>query len=227
MELWPSAPPPLIGKGAELRAAYRRAFEKLSASRTRVDEDRPERPVGAASDSQTCACDGANPECYRCQGKGYTTSSDRKPDRLPAFRRRGSTGSPISGPVLVITQGQVRPSKPSRRRRPKLDRPKGRNKFRCHHCQARLKNADRLSAHLIRVHGESPPKKQKARGQPSQHVPKKPQDGGAQSSSGGSRRIAGPPRELDATFGGGGTFRDGGRFGSHPSHDGFDDESGS
>jgi hypothetical protein len=91
------------------------------------------------------------------------------------------------------------------------------NLVQCPKCTSRVRH-DHLPGHLKRVHltdGARP-------------NPTLPSGGaGRPMESGDSAAMGNGSRTLDATRLYAHRYREGGRFGSHPSHDGFDDESGS
>lgn len=174
---------------------------------------------------QQCSCGGNNPNCYKCGGWGYidrigqgrasdgpagTPSSSRsrrkspKPARVSPTLVRcphcGMTVRRIDKHLKKVHGAQASEVTPQA------------GLVKCPHCPSFVRE-DRLNRHFQRVHqGPVFPA-------PSHFVGSR-----ATESSSGHKADAAQP-SLDATRDYAHSFRDHGQFGSHPSHDDFDDES--
>lgn len=201
-----------------------------------------------------CTCGGSNSNCRHCFGLGYIVGPPAPAAPVAHRPRRAGGGAPLrvpprpgapSGPARaapkpsmpgagnpggrgIRTTGTTSPRAPA-------DKPPGRALARCPRC-AVLVRADRLPRHLGKAHrARSPAAAVGARGKrlrgrdarfggPSAVPRGAIRDPSSRASRTAIARLEGRD-ELDHTRGYAHAYRESGRFGSHPSHDGFDDES--
>lgn len=162
-------------------------------------------PVGQFL-STPCMCGGENESCFRCGGWGYIDS----------------IGKGRAAPEDFVAGGTIAPSKP---RTGKVSRPKQSKPLKtCPHCGAQVL---RLQKHLLKSHRDRRPIHANPAPQRSQRPASlpKPQTPSWQEATAGTFENAGQERQLDATRDYYAAYRDNGQFGSHASHDGYDEES--
>jgi hypothetical protein len=202
-----------------------------------------------------CTCDGSNDNCRFCFGTGqvklnranlhampahYEPRKDRKPRvkeplvHLPPLEPSG--GSWVTSNVAQRPKGYApapspRAPRPGRRRDKRVVCPK---------CGQSVKAA-RLAGHLRKPHPAGKKNEQvKLKRTPASGTQRQAQDrrfrttplqpvgaGGRAARGADDLRYESPQavRAMDHTRGYAHAFRESGRFGSHPSHDGFDDDS--
>jgi hypothetical protein len=174
---------------------------------------------------EQCSCGGSNPNCYKCGGWGYI-------DRIGQGRASdGPAGTPGHSPTRRMSRKAARVA-------PVL--------IRCPHCGVKVQG---IGKHLKKSHGiqapEAPPRAGLVKC-PSctsfvredrialhiqrvhqGHAFSSPRDRVGVRATKSSPRFQSDTeqRSHDATRDYARSFRDYGQFGSHPSHDGFDDES--
>jgi hypothetical protein len=192
--------------------------------------------------TRPCSCDGSNENCSRCFGRGFITTTPiphtgnyfPKPVNLsepaPMKAARGiPPPSPTDDIILRCPRCRFRGTVDALVRHfAQRHRPARQNVCPCCGCHIR---PERLKTHLRKVHREN--KSQKPRRHSSQA-----KRGEISRTSGKADRhdrwkktveSAQSPLQpnLDATRLYAHRYREKGRYGSHPSHDGFDDESSS
>lgn len=197
---------------------------------------------------QPCSCQGNNENCFKCGGWGYIDKigagratpvahgvDGTVPSSVRSRRRDGlsmSASRPSSSRAVYVCEickaRVTRISRHLRRAHGEIeavpattqvtDHAKiGKVLTSCPHCAAMVRR-DRMKSHILRVHQISD----------IDHASVQKRRSGAQSEA----RVLGneidnerSQRALDATRDYYAAYRDHGQFGSHPSHDGFDDES--
>jgi hypothetical protein len=196
-----SEPPLRIVKAVKMGTAPPAASASDSSSTNRFTNGRTDKFL-----TTPCQCAGENENCFRCGGWGYIDSISKG----------------RSSPVGFIAGGA---SAPGKARTAKKSAPNyGRALEKCPYCGVPVA---RLQKHISKAHsGTTPPGAESQR----KHLP---------SNVGQSKRPRGPvepvipgihqssitEQRLDATRDYYAAYRDNGQFGSHASHDGYDEES--
>lgn len=200
-----------------------------------------------------CSCSGNNENCFRCGGWGYIdvigkgrSSTGQAGTASPQTiaqstnRRRAkaekASASPKKQRLLLLcpicgasvrrlakhttkVHGFIGPPKPPPPPQPKpqfVD---------CQKCKCQLRE-NKLARHMNIVHGAA----KLARGAPKEHrqnaaLPLTPKSPHRREKLGTVSTVVNPDKQLDATRRYAHPYREQGKFGSHPSHDSFDDES--
>jgi hypothetical protein len=193
--------------------------------------------VNANESFHPCSCGGSNESCYRCSGTGIAgvrpgTRGAPLPTKATVRKSPETAGlnSPTNAEILNLSsiycsicrarfnplywkKHQRTAHGPSDKGRP-AGAIKAADLARCPSCRQRV-TARRLQKHIKRVHS--------SRSSSSRNIPEPKMNSTAAGLA--SIRNERQERLLDRTRNYGFPCRESGRFGSHPSHDGFDDES--
>lgn len=172
-----------------------------------------------------CSCGGSNPSCYKCGGWGYIDKiSQGRASPGPAGtpgssrgRRRAPKNSAVKPTLVKCPQcgamvGRLAKHLKKVHSFKEGGTPQHAGLVKCPNCSSHVKQS-RLKSHIQRVHGTRVPVCSSARSR-----------AGSSELTTGYQADA-EQRSFDATRDYARSFRDHGQFGSHPSHDGFDDES--
>lgn len=164
----------------------------------------PSAPLPPELLTVACSCGGTNENCFRCGGWGYIDSIGKGRAAPPDF---------VAGGSSVVDRARARRAQPPSRPKPLLP-------FSCPQCGVGLV---RLQRHMKKVHkGVATAPRRPERLQ--QRLADHPRSSETPHKSGTYQRES-VERAHDATRLYYAAYRDNGQFGSHPSHDGYGDES--